>query len=550
MHQFYKHTLLLFIILLSNTLIAQITIGTIEYDSTAVDGYTLFNPNSTDTSYLIDNCGQIINTWKGSARPGLSVYFLEDGTLLRTSRMSTGFYEIAGKGGLIEKLDWNGNLLWSYELCDALNCQHHDIQPLPNGNILILALEEKTVSEAIAEGRDPTKLNQPRIWMEYVLEIMPIGLDSAAIVWEWHVIDHLVQDFDSTQNNYGLIADHCELFDFNYGNNKPDWLHFNAVNYNPVLDQIIITSRNWSELYVIDHSTTTQEAASHSGGNAGSGGDILFRWGNPITYQAGTAQNQMLFGPHDPQWIPDSFVNEGKIIVFNNGDTRLFSTVDIITPPLDSTYNYIKPVGTAYGPTNVDWTFVPFDTAGFFSGRISGAQPLPNGNILACVGAQGKFIEVDTLKNILWKYQSPVTNSGILGQGGTLTQGGNSVFRCTKYLPSYPGFSGHILSPGNTIESDGHLSYCSVSTSTKPANTEKNSFKIYPNPTSSQLTIELEKMEKNTDLSVFNALGQYHARYAINQTNRISLDCFNWPVGVYFVKIKNLPSQKIVIQRQ
>ena len=156
MHQFYKHTLLLFIILLSNTLIAQITIGTIEYDSTAVDGYTLFNPNSTDTSYLIDNCGQIINTWKGSARPGLSVYFLEDGTLLRTSRMSTGFYEIAGKGGLIEKLDWNGNLLWSYELCDALNCQHHDIQPLPNGNILILALEEKTVSEAIAEGRDPT----------------------------------------------------------------------------------------------------------------------------------------------------------------------------------------------------------------------------------------------------------------------------------------------------------------------------------------------------------------------------------------------------------
>ena len=48
-----------------------------------------------------------------------------------------------------------------------------------------------------------------------------------------------------------------------------------SIDYNEDLDQIVISSRNMSEFYVIVHSTTTEEASGHSGGNCGMGGDIL-----------------------------------------------------------------------------------------------------------------------------------------------------------------------------------------------------------------------------------------------------------------------------------
>src|SRR5689334_153048 len=106
-----------------HTLSAQ-TVGLISQTPASQDGYVLFAPTRADSTYLIDKCGYRINQWASTYTPGLSVYLLPNGDLLRS-----GFYPntwFSGPGGIIERYDWNGNLQWSYLLCNAQETQNHD----------------------------------------------------------------------------------------------------------------------------------------------------------------------------------------------------------------------------------------------------------------------------------------------------------------------------------------------------------------------------------------------------------------------------------------
>ena len=132
------------------------TVGLFKYDNSSFDGYTLFSPN--ENTYLIDNCGKIIHSWQSSYKPGSSVYLLEDGSLLRTCRIPNSIFSGGGSGGRIEKRDWDNNLIWSYDFSNTSYHQHHDIEPMPNGNILVLCWEYKSLIDAILSGRDPSAL--------------------------------------------------------------------------------------------------------------------------------------------------------------------------------------------------------------------------------------------------------------------------------------------------------------------------------------------------------------------------------------------------------
>ena len=70
-------------------------------------------------------------------------------------------------------------------------------------------------------------MNDNELWPTYIVEVEPIGFDSINIVWEWHLWDHLVQDYDSTKQNYGVVSDNPHLLDVNFysGNGKNDWIH-------------------------------------------------------------------------------------------------------------------------------------------------------------------------------------------------------------------------------------------------------------------------------------------------------------------------------------
>lgn len=460
-------TLLFMFYLFFNNITAQDqTVGLFINETESFEGYTLFAPQRSNMIYLIDNDGREVHSWDTVQYSNQAVYLAENGNLFTTSNpQGNDVINVPGASGLVREFDWDGNLIWSFELNNDQFRLHHDIEVLPNGNVLMIAWENKSDVEAINQGRNPDLLVDGALWPDYIIEVQPVGDISGTIVWEWHSWDHLIQDFNPSKPNYGVVAEHPELIDLNYSamgnqNGNADWHHTNGIDYNEELDQIILSVHNFCEFWVIDHSTSVDEASGHSGGNSGKGGDLLYRWGNPEAYESGSSSDQKLFGQHDVQWIKTSYPGEGNILVFNNGIGRPegnYSTVDEIVPSIDEFGNYTLPeIGEPFEPNDPAWIYQAPDLFDFYSQNISGAQRLENGNTLICEGATGTFFEVTYDSEIVWMYVNPVIGSGPLHQDETIPGGQhgqeNSVFKIRRYAPDYPGFDGVTLVPGDYIE--------------------------------------------------------------------------------------------------
>jgi len=325
-----------------------------------------------------------------------------------------------------------------YDVADDRSMQHHDIEPLPNGNVLILAWERKTQAEALAAGRNPKLLPDKELWPEQIIEYSP---SLRSVVWEWHVWDHLVQERDPSLANYGDVSSRPEKIDVNYvlpgSIGEADWNHANSIDYNAELDQIMISSRSFSEFWIIDHGTTTEEAR-------GPAGDLLFRYGNPAAYGKGGAVDQQLFVQHNPNWVPDGYPGAGDVVVFSNGlpETRGYSSVEQVHPAVvDGTY--VKDPNGEFEATST--RVYPKKTKGArFAAIISGAQRLPNGNTLITYGPQGLLVEVDPSGRQVWAYQ----NTHYTVRKDTPRESGAGVpidpwwtFRSERYAPSYAGLA-------------------------------------------------------------------------------------------------------------
>jgi arylsulfotransferase ASST len=432
---------------------------TVQKES-AFAGYTLMSPLQDTTTYLLDMNGHPVHIWKSDMRPGNSVYLQPNGNLFRAARpKNNDVFHGGGEGGRIREYDWQGQQLWQLDWNDESKLHHHDFEILPNGNVLLIAWEFKTHAEALAAGRDPDLLKEGDFWPDYLVEIEPTRPEGGKVVWQWHVWDHLVQDQFSDLPNYGNPAEfpgrayingdratealsakeRAQMAALGYmdaekeeppkkadadekdGQAKKDppakrggedWMHTNGIDYNPELDQIVISVRRFNEFWVIDHSTTTAEAASESGGRSGLGGSILYRWGNPRSYGRGDHDDQQLFGQHDAQWIEAGLPGGGNFLVFNNSSAdkkkKFSSVLEIAAEQYDDREDSLDDDGR-YKPAQPSWSYShPED---FYSSFISGAQRLPNGNTLICQGAQGRVFEVTGAGEIVWEYWNPYGES-------------------------------------------------------------------------------------------------------------------------------------------
>ena len=398
-------------------------------------GYILLAPLGSNDVNVMDRQGKTKFQWPGERRPGNSVYLLDDGSLLKTGslgRRGPHGFDAGGAGGVVEKISISGEVVWRLDWVSEKHLQHHDIEPLPNGNLLLIAWERKTREECLAIGRHESLLPEGELWVDAILEIKPTGNSGGEVVWRWSAWDHLVQDLDPKKPNHGSPSKYPEKADINHVSlrsrllGKADWMHTNSVDYNAELDQIILSVHGFDEVWIIDHSTSGAE-------NPG----ILWRWGNPQAYCHGSDADQELFKQHDAQWIQKGRPGEDNILIFNNGQGRAgnYSTVLEIKSPLEKDGTYRRQASGAFEEAQQIWKYG--ERGQFFSPNISGAERLPGGNTLICSGANGTIFEVTPEGEQGWKHSNEIgggpDGAGRRGGGGR----GGALFRAPWIPPTH-----------------------------------------------------------------------------------------------------------------
>jgi hypothetical protein len=227
-------------------------------------------------------------------------------------------------------------------------------------------------------------------------------------------------------------------------------MHTNSIHYNAALDQIVVSVHGYHEIWIIDHSTTTEEAAGSSGGRSGMGGDLLYRWGNPRTYGRGTEADRRLGGQHDARWIPSGFPGAGHMLVFNNnapGPDGPYTAVDELVTPVNAEGHYKLDHGSSFGPLEPVWSY---SAPGYRAGFLSGAHRLINGNTLVTSGPRGRLIEVTPGGEIRWEYWTPYSGEVFMPEGVRPQPAGFNVFaifRATRIPPEHPALAGRELKP-------------------------------------------------------------------------------------------------------
>ena len=241
----------------------------------AYRGYTVVVPNGGLPSnegneldhfgMLIDMEGRVCQRWEfdGGLKYG---FLLPNGNLLARTRAPDaidGIEAMGGSSAKIVELDWNSNVVWSYET----SMIHHDFERLPNGNTLVLAWDRIPADlSARVNGGYTTSGDPDSMYGDVVLEITPTGLVSN----EWRSWEHLDTQEDVICSLEGRVA----------------WTYGNSIGVAPGGD-LIVSYRSTSVVGIVDRTS----------------GNFKWKWGpGQISHQ------------HHPTYLPN-----GRVLMFDNG---------------------------------------------------------------------------------------------------------------------------------------------------------------------------------------------------------------------------------------
>ncbi len=366
----------------------QLSENVVSYDYERIDSLPVFAIENGGTSaYILDKSGNKRTTYTFDLRLGNDVTIEDNGNLLGIFKpQENPPFSFGGSGGVLRELTPESEVIWEYSIVSENELAHHDLTKLPNGNILTLVWERIPLAQALSMGASTTM----DLFFEKIVEIDP---SNNEIVWQWKSWEHLVQDQFEDRDNFGNLLTNLNKIDVNYNaiQENGDWMHANAITYDETRDLIFISVNFYHEVWVIDHSTTTEEASTSSGGNQNKGGDLVYRFGNPTTYNG--IGEKFLDNVHHPNFSNDE---NSQMLMYSNGGTTSQSTVFEISIPA----NLSLDPDADNGPQHL-WNYTHPD---LFFGKISGASKLQNGNVLITEGDYGLW-EITPTKLIAWKYE-------------------------------------------------------------------------------------------------------------------------------------------------
>jgi len=353
-------------------------------------GFTLVTPIGADFSVLLDLNGRVVQRW---SLPGFRVFqarLLPRGTLL--ALCSDASLPPPPQAPFdqppppfeqhIRRLGGAATHLREVDWDGKLVWQylnpaiHHDFAREPNGHTLLAEWVE--VPDEIAR-KVRGGARRPREKFPPLLSDDLVEIDSTGK--ELRRI-HLYELLDPVRDAI------CPL------EQRWEWTHLNSLAMMPGGD-ILVSCRTNSRVMIIDRGS----------------GQLRWKYGSPNVY-------------HQHHASP---LDSGTVQIFDNGMHRIgtpFSRVVEVDP----------------GSDKVVWEYSGEPPEQFFSGHISGAERLPNGNVLICEGATGRVFEITHRGETVWEWVTPFS---VTTNGRTRAW----IFRVHRYAPDHPGLGGRSLDP-------------------------------------------------------------------------------------------------------
>jgi arylsulfate sulfotransferase len=322
----------------------------------ALTGNRIPNPIATDLSGRVE-------WYFDHQQSGLGINTMSSGTLLPGGTvigMGSDRYSIRNNLDVLREIDLAGNPLRETNLA-AVNAQltalgheisygfHHEVQRLPNGDTVVLALTERKVD---IQGT-PTN---------YVGDLILVLDEDFQVAWAWDAFDHLDVNRGPVLGEIviqGAPGPESVVPDFP----AVSWLHDNAVSLSPADGNLILSIRHQDWVIKVDYRNGAGDG--HVVWRLGQGGDFTVNSADP---------NPWFSHQHNAHYLDDH-----TLILFDNGNARRAS--DPNAHNRGQVWTLDETTMTATPVLNAD--------LGVYSDRFGSAQRLSNGNYWFTSGAQG-----------------------------------------------------------------------------------------------------------------------------------------------------------------